>query len=116
MTTDREITSRLQIFLPTKKQEPVAFRPAVWRRWVGHDPVADDLLRELSTEGRDQIDRDDLRRMAQIGDAQYPSTYLRLFIAVMVWGSGTTNGRAPRYTDMALRSRPGPVLEETAAL
>jgi hypothetical protein len=65
MTTDQEITSRLQVFLPRKKQEPVAFRPAVWRRWVGHDPVADDLLRELSTEGRDEIDRDDLRRMAK---------------------------------------------------
>jgi hypothetical protein len=25
-----------------------------------------------------------------------------LFVAVMIWGSGTTNGRAPRYTGAAL--------------
>ncbi|WP_325063630.1 8-oxoguanine DNA glycosylase OGG fold protein [Streptomyces marianii] len=47
------------------------------------------------------IERSDLARLRDLaGD---DDDGLRdLFVAVMVWGSGTTNGRGPRYTEAAL--------------
>jgi hypothetical protein len=46
-----------------------------------------------------------------------PAGLRRLFVAVMIWGSGTTNGRGPRYTAAALSDqRLAGVLSCTAAL
>ncbi|MFD7430155.1 hypothetical protein ACFV6Z_24395 [Streptomyces sp. NPDC059818] len=64
------------------------FRPETWRPWL--EPHGDRL-----------ISRDDLAAIRErAGDD--PDGLRDLFVAVMVWGSGATDGCGPWRTDAAL--------------
>ncbi|MFD8465296.1 hypothetical protein ACFV10_09310 [Streptomyces cyaneofuscatus] len=88
-----------------RSQAAVRFRPNTWRPWLepfeaGH--VLD--IGKESTSGRRgdrELGRDDVTALrSQVGDD--PAGLRDLFVAVMIWGSGTTNGRGPRHTYAAL--------------
>ena len=81
------------------KQSPVAFRPATWQPHLEKAGFPQ-ILGDLGL--RNTIDRKQLCSMAR--DTQTTDSRRRLFLATMIWGSGTTNGRGPRYTKMALES------------
>ncbi|MFF2022365.1 hypothetical protein ACFVW2_11255 [Streptomyces sp. NPDC058171] len=86
-------------------QEPVRFRPGTWRpRLAAHGAahVLDIGVECARGPGRDRlVERSDLARLRE--HAGEDADGLRdLFVAVMIWGSGTTNGRGPRYTEAAL--------------
>lgn len=77
----------------------VSFNPATWRRWLtGADAVS--VLDDF--EDAAMIDRDDLVKLASAARSGGAAAQVRLFVATMIWGSGTTNGRGPRYTYAAL--------------
>ncbi|WP_326597401.1 hypothetical protein [Streptomyces brevispora] len=81
------------------------FRPETWRPWLephGSGHVLDAVREHASGQGQERrISRDDLAAIRErAGDD--PDALRDLFVAVMIWGSGTTNGRGPRYTDAAL--------------
>ncbi|MEU6761762.1 hypothetical protein ABZ916_04490 [Streptomyces sp. NPDC046853] len=96
---------RLVVRYAESVQEPVQFRPETWRpRLVPHGAahVLDIGVESASGLGGEcLVERGDLARLRDhAGD---DAEGLRdLFVAVMIWGSGTTNGRGPRYTEMAL--------------
>ncbi|MEX2970412.1 hypothetical protein [Streptomyces sp. C184] len=102
------------------RQGPVRFRPRTWRSWL--EPHGTGHVLNVGTEcangpsGDRLISRDDLAVLREHADDD--SDGLRdLFVAVMVWGSGTTNGRGPRYTNAALSdARMLAVLQTTRAL
>lgn len=79
---------------------PVAFNSQTWDRWIGEHPAARAVLSRC-TAGL--IRRCDLRRLSRQADSFDQQALIRLFVAVMIWGSGRTNGRGPRYTSQALR-------------
>ncbi|MGW2789498.1 8-oxoguanine DNA glycosylase OGG fold protein [Streptomyces sp. NPDC001251] len=86
-------------------QKPVRFRPGTWHPRLascGAAHVLDIGVQSRGVPAGDRlIERGDLARLRDLaGD---DADGLRdLFVAVMVWGSGTTNGRGPRYTEAAL--------------
>lgn len=96
------------------------FRPRTWRPWLEPHGAAHVLnigTKCVSGPGGDRrIGRDDLAALRErAGDE--PDGLRDLFVAVMVWGAGTTNGRGPRYTDAALSdSRMATVLQATRQL
>lgn len=94
-------------------QHPVKFRATTWQPHLAEAGSAG-ILDELGgVQGT--IDRKQLRALAR--RATTSDDRRRLFVATMIWGSGTTNGRGPRYTKMALQSGTvDDVLAETAAL
>ncbi|MFF3518637.1 hypothetical protein [Streptomyces sp. NPDC002573] len=102
--------SRLGVRYGECVQKPVRFRPGTWRpRLASHRAahVLDIGVESASGPGGDRlIERGDLARLRDhAGD---DADGLRdLFVAVMIWGSGTTNGRGPQYTEAAL-SDPSP--------
>lgn len=53
----------------------------------------------MNGHGDRHLDRNDLERLAGEPD---DAGRVALFVATMMWGSGTTNGRGPRYTARAL--------------
>ncbi|MEV3998807.1 hypothetical protein AB0K62_24530 [Streptomyces halstedii] len=86
-------------------QEGVRFRPETWRPWLephGAAHVLDAGWERATGPGADRlIDRDGLTAVrARAGDDR--DGLRDLFVAVMIWGSGTTNGRGPRHTAAAL--------------
>ncbi|MEU8700448.1 hypothetical protein AB0C61_22830 [Streptomyces sp. NPDC048680] len=95
------------------------FRPGTWRPWLephGAGHVLDAGKECASGPSGDRlIGRDDLTAIRErAGDD--PDGLRDLFVAVMVWGSGTTNGRGLRYTDAALSDvRMRSVLRTTCA-
>lgn len=81
------------------------FRPATWRPWVRDDVVASSVLEEFATDETStggQITRKQLVDLSRACDSGDPDDLVRLFVATMLWGSGTSNGRGPRYTAEAL--------------
>ncbi|MGA5876607.1 hypothetical protein ACPC3D_12360 [Streptomyces cellulosae] len=90
------------------EQRPVRFRPKTWRaRLEAHDAahVLDvGVACTTGTSGDRLIDRGDLARLRDAVDDD-PGSLRDLFVAVMIWGSGTTNGRGPRYADRDTRTR-----------
>jgi len=56
------------------------------------------------------IHRSDLAKLAAKTDWQNDDQVRKLFVMTMAWGSGTTNGRGPRYTEAALSSVEKPAL------
>ncbi|GAB2926753.1 hypothetical protein GCM10027075_28760 [Streptomyces heilongjiangensis] len=88
-----------------RRQGLVRFRPSTWRPWLEPYDVAHvlDVGREDATSSRGDrlIGRDDLAAARQAAGDR-PEGLRDLFVAVMLWGSGTSNGRAPRYTGAAL--------------
>ncbi|MFG2951060.1 8-oxoguanine DNA glycosylase OGG fold protein [Streptomyces adustus] len=101
----------------SRRQSPVRFRPATWRPWLEPHGAAHVLglgaMDATSTSGDRVVSRDDLATARQaLGDD--PEGLRDLFVAVMIWGAGITNGRGPRYTSAALGdARLAHVLEAT---
>ncbi|MFG2775093.1 hypothetical protein [Streptomyces sp. NPDC048350] len=86
-------------------QEPVRFRPATWRSRLEPHGAAHVLGIGVSSSGGADgdrlVSRGDLVHLREcVGDD--PDGLRDLFVAVMIWGSGTANGRGPRYTQAAL--------------
>ncbi len=78
-----------------------------WRPWLCEWPAADQVVDALrpggvGRRGTHRIDRDDLVSYSREAEAGTDEALTRLFVATMLWGSGTTNGRGPRYTAAAL--------------
>lgn len=87
------------------EQKPVRFRPETWRSRLeshGAAHVLDIGVRSTSGASGDRlVNRGDLAHLRDcVGDD--PDGLRDLFVAVMIWGSGITNGRGPRYTEAAL--------------
>ncbi|GAA2304847.1 hypothetical protein Scani_12230 [Streptomyces caniferus] len=87
------------------EQKPVRFRPGTWHSRLeprGAAHVLDIGFGCANEPSGDQvISRDDLVDLrGHVGED--PVSLRDLFVAVMIWGSGTTNGRGPRYTEAAL--------------
>ncbi|MET9809009.1 hypothetical protein [Streptomyces halstedii] len=96
-----------------RSQKAVRFRPETWRPWLephGAAHILDAGWERATGPGADRlIDRDGLTAVRERagadrnGDPGGDADGLRdLFVAVMIWGSGTTNGRGPRHTAAAL--------------
>ncbi|MFI6107849.1 hypothetical protein [Streptomyces sp. NPDC051310] len=120
MASQEDMLERLRRLVEVhrgRRQAPVRFRPATWRPWLEPHGVAHVLglgaTDTTLTPGDRVISRDDLAAARQaLGDD--PEALRDLFVAVMIWGAGTTNGRAPRYTSVALGDARLPhVLEAT---
>ncbi|MFF5760359.1 hypothetical protein ACFY7A_33610 [Streptomyces longwoodensis] len=87
------------------EQQAVRFRPRTWRPRL--EPRSAARVLDIGVacvngpSGDRLISRGDLSRLRdRAGDD--PDGLRDLFVAVMIWGSGTTNGRGPRYTEAAL--------------
>jgi len=78
----------------------VRFIPDTWRRWLGGHVPARQVIDRHADGGH--LARADLLRYSQEVDDADVSTMKRLFVATMIWGSGTSNGRGPRNTARAL--------------
>lgn len=81
------------------------FRPETWRRWIGHCASASSVVDEFRMSdaiASSQVSRADLASLSAAVDESDTESVLRLFVATMIWGSGTSNGRGPRYTAAAL--------------
>ncbi|MCX4824567.1 hypothetical protein OG883_32865 [Streptomyces sp. NBC_01142] len=106
-----------------RQQAPVRFRPSTWRPWLethGAEHVLGiGAVDRTSSPGHRLIGRDDLVAARQGLDDQadgQADAQRDLFVAVMIWGGGKTNGRAPRCTSAALGDARLPhVLEATRA-
>ncbi|MET7456497.1 hypothetical protein ABZT03_32385 [Streptomyces sp. NPDC005574] len=98
------------------EQQPVRFRPATWRSWLephGAAHVLDVGVGCTTGPSGDRlISRDDLARLRDhLGDD--PDDLRDLYVAVMLWGCGTTNGRGPRHTQAALSDARMPTVLRT---
>lgn len=81
------------------------FRPGTWQRWMDGSPAAMKVVdgyvtADSSAGGR--ISRADLASLAATIDDEDHDSLVQLFVATMIWGSGTSNGRGPRNTAAAL--------------
>ncbi|WP_156664725.1 hypothetical protein [Mycobacterium sp. 852002-51057_SCH5723018] len=81
-------------------QLPANVNPGVWTKYRS---VADVPLPQ-------SIHRSDLAKLAAKTDWPNDDQVRKLFVMTMAWGSGTTNGRGPRYTEAALSSVEKPAL------
>ncbi|WP_425320177.1 hypothetical protein [Mycobacterium fragae] len=96
----------LGITFPARKlrsattQLSTTVNPAVWSRYCSMSDVPVPAA----------IHRSDLARLAAKTDWQSDDDVRKLFVMTMAWGSGTTNGRGPRYTEAALSSAEKPAL------
>lgn len=88
----------------------VPYNEVVWNRWLSgkdtraefNDPLAGWAL-GLVGDHPGQIDRAALGRLSKAAKkSRDEQSMVRLFVATMIWGSGTTNGRGPRNTAKAL--------------
>ncbi|MET8567828.1 hypothetical protein [Streptomyces sp. NPDC004783] len=100
-----EQLQRLVTRYGTCEQEPVRFRPKTWRPRLephGAAHVLDIGVRSTKGAIGDRlVDRGDLARLRD-RVADDPDGLRDLFVAVLIWGSGTTDGRGPRYCEAAL--------------
>lgn len=76
---------------------PITINVATWSK-----PVYGNICRLGGFA--DEITREDLKTHAASTDLSDSDGVRRLFVEVMMWGSGKRNGRGPRYTEMALAS------------
>lgn len=83
-----------------RSQASATINPGVWSKYPSMSDVA------LPSA----IHRSNLATLAAETDWQNDDEVRKLFVMTMAWGSGTTNGRGPRYTDAALSSVEKPVL------
>lgn len=81
-------------------QLPAKVNPGVWSKYRSMSDVP------LPAS----IHRSDLAKLAAKTDWQSDDEVRKLFVMTMAWGSGTTNGRGPRYTEAALSSAEKPAL------
>ena len=98
MTTNFEITRgcKIPMISHANAQEPVLINPSVWTAYPE--------IKSVVPKPPAFISRNDLKDAAvsafKLNDL---SELPRLCVKTMMWGSGTTNGRGPRYTASALR-------------
>ena len=98
MTSNFEITRgcKMPMIRHANAQEPVLINPSVWTAYPE--------IKSVVPKPPAFISRNDLKDAAvsafKLNDL---SELPRLFVKTMMWGSGTTNGRGPRYTASALR-------------
>ncbi|WP_406166309.1 hypothetical protein [Streptomyces sp. NBC_00996] len=111
-----EQLQRLVVRYRDCEQTPVRFRPGTWRSRL--DPHGAAHVLDIGVEyangssGDRLISRGDLVDLRdRVGDD--PDSLRDLFVAVMIWGSGTTNGRGPRYTEAALSDARMPAVLQT---
>ena len=82
--------------LSSEQQKPVDINPAVWTKY--------EVISEVLPHPTILYSRADLKALVlpafQDND---PRLIKELFVKIMMWGSGTTNGRGPRYTSKALK-------------
>lgn len=83
-----------------RTQLPATVNPRVWSKYRSMSDV------RLPAA----IHRSDLRKLAAKTDWRSDDEVRKLFVMTMAWGSGTTNGRGPRYTEAALSSTAKPAL------
>ena len=82
------------------QQSPVTINPTTW---VNEDKYP--RTREVIAEPPASLTRDDLRAEAVRFHRDPTEEYAKLlFVKTMMWGSGKSNGRGPRYTNQALES------------
>lgn len=100
---DRAVVQRLDEMASLHPPDPVRavhFNRPTWERWLVGDWPAARVLGGLDGE---TVSRSDLQALAAQLNAD--DDMVALFVAVMVWGSGTSNGRGPRNTARALADR-----------
>ena len=89
------IEATFKIYL-SEEQKPVQINPAVWTKY--------EVISEVLPHPTTSYSRADLKALVlpafQEND---PQLIKELFVKTMMWGSGTTNGRGPRYTSKALK-------------
>lgn len=81
------------------------FRPDIWRRWVGDVPAASSVIDDFETDDAPaggQIGRRDLVSLSAAADESDIDSVVRLFVATMIWGSGTGDNRGAWRTASAL--------------
>lgn len=110
---DRDVTFGIDIgdLSPVSGQVRVDINRPTWERY---ESIAGRLPPTVV-----HLTRDDIRSSAAAtwGRRVRPDddAIERFFVAVMAWGSGTTNGRGPRYTNTALSSGNVPSVLRDAA-
>lgn len=134
LAQDPDRSSKVGTAGPLERE--VEIRPATWQPWLEHGghngrgqhcPVSEDvsrvawaLVEELPTrDGSDRrvIDRRKLVDLAAAASADNDIEVIRLWVATMMWGSGTSNGRGPWRTAQGLADeRLTSTLSNTAAL
>lgn len=79
---------------PATLQTAIEVRPAVWTKYA---PMS-------NLELPDVLSRNDLVAAGENADWAVDDDVKLLFVLTMMWGSGTANGRGPRYTSAALEA------------
>jgi hypothetical protein len=106
----QQLTTRF----PPLPDRSVKIYPLTWRPWLRDcEPAAEVLSTVGGDAARTEISRTNLVNYAKNAKSGDPDNLVRLFVATMMWGSGTTNGRGPRNTSLALRD---PRLADTLGL
>ena len=76
-------------------QEAVQINPIIWKQYEHVSKVLPDPATSYSRNSLKQLVTGAFRD-------NDPQLISELFVKTMMWGSGTTNGRGPRYTNKAL--------------
>lgn len=76
--------------------------PATWARWIADDAETEGLTWFDTSIREATVERADLLNLAATIEDDDPTTLRRLFVATMMWGTGQSNGRGPRYLSLAL--------------
>ena len=89
------ISKKLEIHLASE-QGRVGINPEIW---TSYESIAAVLPKPA-----DSYSRVDLTKMVAKAFIEHNHQMIsELFVKTMMWGSGTTNGRGPRYTNKALK-------------
>ena len=89
------IEATFKIYL-SEEQKPVQINPAVWTKY--------EFISEVLPQPMSSYSRADLKALVSPAFRENdPQLIKELFVKTMMWGSGTTNGRGPRYTSKALK-------------
>ena len=89
------IEATFKIYL-SEEQKPVQINPAVWTKY--------EVISEVLPHPTTSYSRADLKALVSPAfQENNPQLIKELFVKTMMWGSGTTNGRGPRYTSKALK-------------
>ena len=82
--------------LSSEQQKPVDINPTVWTKY--------EVISEVLPHPMSSYSRADLKALVLLAFQENdPQLIKELFVKTMMWGSGTTNGRGPRYTSKALK-------------
>ena len=79
----------------SSKQKEVHIHPNIWKQYEFISKVLPDPATSYSRNNLNQLVTGAFRD-------NDPQLINELFVKTMMWGSGTTNGRGPRYTNKAL--------------